>query len=141
MVTRWVHLAPTICTLAEGEFGVAILHVRGVPDSLYEQIRRRAVSERRSIGGEVILLLEQAVAERPAEHDDPEYREFRRRADVLRRQADEWYQERRRPIDPDAYAAMLEDMMRRAEERAERFGPFPDSVAMLQAGRKRTELA
>src|SRR5919199_4139767 len=40
---------------------VATLHVRKVPDYLYEAIRERAEREGRSIGGEVICLLEEML--------------------------------------------------------------------------------
>ena len=40
---------------------MATLHVRKVPDYLYEAIRERAEREGRSIGGEVICLLEEAL--------------------------------------------------------------------------------
>jgi len=44
-----------------------ILHVRNVPEELYEQIRRRAELEQRSISAEVTNLLQTALnqAERP----------------------------------------------------------------------------
>ena len=44
-----------------------ILHVRNVPEELYEQIQRRAESEQRSISAEVVDLLRAALnqAERP----------------------------------------------------------------------------
>ena len=40
---------------------MATLHVRKVPDPLYEAIRERAEREGRSIGGEVVCLLEEAL--------------------------------------------------------------------------------
>src|SRR5919199_764730 len=40
---------------------MATLHVRKVPDYLYEAIRERAEREGRSIGGEVICLLEETL--------------------------------------------------------------------------------
>src|ERR687885_1270906 len=40
---------------------VATLHVRKVPDYLYEAIRERAEREGRSIGGEVVCLLEETL--------------------------------------------------------------------------------
>jgi plasmid stability protein len=40
---------------------MAILHVRGVPDELYEQLRRLAQHRQRSLAAEVINLLTQAV--------------------------------------------------------------------------------
>jgi plasmid stability protein len=49
-----------------GRMRTAILHVRNVPDELYEELRRRAAAERRSLGGEVVVLLADAI-QRPAE--------------------------------------------------------------------------
>ena len=37
---------------------MAILHVRNVPDELYERIKKRARSTRRSLSAEVLALLE-----------------------------------------------------------------------------------
>lgn len=41
---------------------MAILHVRNVPDELYERLRHQAQSQSRSISAEVIVLLERALA-------------------------------------------------------------------------------
>jgi len=40
---------------------MAILHVRSVPDELYDQLRALAEEDRRSLSAEVIWLLEEAV--------------------------------------------------------------------------------
>jgi plasmid stability protein len=58
-----------------------ILHVRNVPEDLYERIRRRASSEKRSLSAEVIGLLEAGLAAQPssAELDD-----YLRRLDEFR---------------------------------------------------------
>jgi plasmid stability protein len=42
---------------------MATLHVRGLPDELYEQVRRLASARHRSLSAEVTALLEQALAE------------------------------------------------------------------------------
>lgn len=42
---------------------MSILHVRNIPDELYERIRRRARAQRRSISAEVIVLLKRALTE------------------------------------------------------------------------------
>ena len=42
-----------------------ILHVRNVPDDLYEHIRRQAQEQNRSISAQVVHLLERAVLESP----------------------------------------------------------------------------
>ena len=41
---------------------MAILHVRNVPDDLYESIRQQAQAQNRSISAEVIVLLQRALA-------------------------------------------------------------------------------
>ena len=46
---------------------MTILHVRNVPEQLYERIKVRAETQRRSLSAEVIALLESAIEE--AEHD------------------------------------------------------------------------
>ena len=38
------------------------LHVRNVPESLYDQIRQRAQMQNRSLSAEVIMLLDHALA-------------------------------------------------------------------------------
>jgi antitoxin FitA len=46
---------------------MATLHVRNVPESLYEQIRERAEARSRSLSAEVVVLLTQALeGERPS---------------------------------------------------------------------------
>lgn len=40
-----------------------ILHVRNVPDQLYERIRQRAIQQNRSISAEVVILLNKALAQ------------------------------------------------------------------------------
>ena len=44
---------------------MAILHVRNVPQALYERLRRKAAAERRSLSAEVVRLLEAATELRP----------------------------------------------------------------------------
>lgn len=46
---------------------MTILHVRNVPEPLYERIKARAETQRRSLSAEVIALLESAIEE--AERD------------------------------------------------------------------------
>lgn len=45
---------------------MSTLHVRNVPEDLYEEIQRRAAAQRRSISSEVISLLRQAVSQSQA---------------------------------------------------------------------------
>jgi plasmid stability protein len=40
-----------------------ILHVRNVPDTMYERIQRLATTQRRSISAEVIALLDHALTD------------------------------------------------------------------------------
>ncbi len=42
---------------------MATLHVRNVPDALYERLRRRAEIQNRSLSAEVISLLDRALDE------------------------------------------------------------------------------
>ena len=42
---------------------MSVLHVRNVPDALYERLRRRAGEQRRSLSAEVITLLSKALEE------------------------------------------------------------------------------
>ena len=46
---------------------MATLHVRNVPDSLYERLRRQAEAENRSLSAEVIILLNRALDTTPAD--------------------------------------------------------------------------
>jgi plasmid stability protein len=49
---------------------MSILHVRNVPDELYERLQRRAEGQGRSITAEVISLLWQALEEADASQAD-----------------------------------------------------------------------
>ena len=49
---------------------MAILHVRNVPDELYERIRHKAQAQNRSISAEVIVLLQRALAETDRSQDE-----------------------------------------------------------------------
>lgn len=55
---------------------MATLYVENVPDELYDALRERAKLHRRSITAEVLALLEDNV---------PTEKEFKRRADLLRK--------------------------------------------------------
>jgi len=47
---------------------LSTLHVRNVPDALYERLRQRAAEQRRSLSAEVIILLSRALdQEQPPE--------------------------------------------------------------------------
>lgn len=45
-------------------YGMPALHVRGVPEDVYEALRRRAKEQGRSISSETIAILKSAVADR-----------------------------------------------------------------------------
>ncbi len=60
---------------------MATLYVENVPDDLYEALRKRARSHRRSIAAEVLELLEQHI---PAKNALSERRSFARKLERLR---------------------------------------------------------
>jgi plasmid stability protein len=60
------------------------LHVRNVPEDLYERIRRLAVAEKRSLSAQVVVLLESAV-ERQAAPPGPLFERIRRRREQIER--------------------------------------------------------
>jgi plasmid stability protein len=60
---------------------MATLYVENVPDDLYEALRKRARTQRRSIAAEVLSLLEQFI---PTEKELKRRREATRRLDQLR---------------------------------------------------------
>ena len=49
---------------------MSILHVRNIPDELYDRIRQRARAQNRSISAEVIMLLDRALAEAERSQSD-----------------------------------------------------------------------
>jgi plasmid stability protein len=49
---------------------MSILHVRNVPNELYERIRRQAQAQNRSISAEIIVLLNRALAETGQSQDE-----------------------------------------------------------------------
>ncbi|HEY6962749.1 MAG TPA: Clp protease N-terminal domain-containing protein [Gaiellaceae bacterium] len=51
---------------------MATLHVRNVPDELYEELRAAAERDGRSIGAESVILLRRALVERRAVHETVE---------------------------------------------------------------------
>ncbi|MFO7696058.1 MAG: Arc family DNA-binding protein [Anaerolineae bacterium] len=42
---------------------MSTLHVRNVPEALYERLRQRAAEQRRSLSAEVVILLSQALSQ------------------------------------------------------------------------------
>jgi plasmid stability protein len=82
---------------------VPILHVRNVPDELYERIRARAAVHRRSITAETVALLEAGLSAEPTSDELEEWWERARR-----------FRERMRlkGVEFDATAAIREDRER-----------------------------
>ena len=76
---------------------VAVLHVRNVPDEVYEELRDSAKREGRSIGSEAIVLLRAALEER------------RRRTDLVRQLEDVRRRLRVRPGGPTPEELIRED--------------------------------
>jgi plasmid stability protein len=60
---------------------MATLYVENVPEDLYEALRKRAKSQRRSIAAEVLSLLEQNI---PTQKSLKTRREFLRKLEQLR---------------------------------------------------------
>ena len=55
-------MQPTVVSLSRiREITMSILHVRNIPDDLYQRIQRRAEAQGRSITAEVVSLLERAI--------------------------------------------------------------------------------
>ena len=77
-----------------------ILHVRNVPEDLYDRIRKRARANHRSITAETIALLQAGLSASPTQEESDDWferaREFRERM-------------RARGISFDATAAIRED--------------------------------
>lgn len=65
---------------------MATLHVRNVPDELYERVRQLAARRNRSISAEVISLL--GIAARPDE--DAVFERINRRRSLLRQRVGEF---------------------------------------------------
>ena len=66
--------------------GMATLHVRNVPDELYERIRRRAAQENRSLSAEVVALLDQ-VTQRDPDATTALFDRIRRRRHRIQRES------------------------------------------------------
>lgn len=64
---------------------MATLHVRNVPDDLYERIQRRAAAQNRSVSAEVVTLLRQAVLRHP-DAEAALFERMRRRRQLLQEQ-------------------------------------------------------
>lgn len=63
------------------------LHVRNVPDELYDRLRRRASAENRSLSAEVLELLDAATRLQP-ESTPVLFERIRRRRSELQRTSD-----------------------------------------------------
>jgi plasmid stability protein len=67
---------------------MATLHVRNVPDDLYDELRAAAEADGRSIGAEAISLLRGALTERSALHEGVRRVVSERRSPFLQRYAE-----------------------------------------------------
>jgi hypothetical protein len=67
---------------------VATLHVRNVPDELYEELRARAERDGRSIGAEAIALLRGALTQRARAYEGVQHTVVRRKSAFTRRFAE-----------------------------------------------------
>ena len=83
---------------------MATLHVRGVPDELYERLRTEAEASRRSISAETIELLRRALE--AGSEGKLSIRAFLERADRIRAES------RRQPGSPTAVELIREDRER-----------------------------
>jgi plasmid stability protein len=83
---------------------MATLYVENVPDDLYEALRTRAKSRRRSIAAEVLALLEENI---------PTAKELKAREDLLRR----IIRMRQRPTKSKGPFPSTEEMIREDRER------------------------
>jgi plasmid stability protein len=82
---------------------MATLYVRDMPNDLYEQLRKRAAEEGRSISQEAVRLLRRAlVTARPT--PDPEFQAW---LDRVREQRERWAREGRKF--PDSTTLIRED--------------------------------
>ncbi|HXT34847.1 MAG TPA: Arc family DNA-binding protein [Chloroflexota bacterium] len=61
---------------------MASLHVRNVPEDLYNQLHQRAEAERRSLSAEVVILLQQAMAQ-PRAYNPAAYADLFQRNQAL----------------------------------------------------------
>jgi plasmid stability protein len=52
----------TLSTIDKRGVKMATLHIRNVPDELYEQLRQRAEAQHRSLSAELITLLENVLS-------------------------------------------------------------------------------
>jgi plasmid stability protein len=86
---------------------MATLYVENIPDDLYEALRNRAKSKRRSIAAEVLALLEENV---------PTEKELKTRHEFYRR---------------------IIEMRERSKELAKGKGPFPSTEEMIREDRER----
>jgi plasmid stability protein len=58
---------------------MATLHVRNVPEPLYDRLRKRAQEQNRSISAEIVVLLDYALQESESSQEDTLDRIRRRR--------------------------------------------------------------
>lgn len=143
---------------------MASIHIENVPDELYTRLQQRAAADHRSFEGEVVTLLEQAVA--GPENGVPTSEE-ERLAEIFRRASEwsgpyEWIPEDRTGgqgepdsgtptpnkmifwrvgagLSPEEYAVVWARMKANQDALAARYGIFPDSVEDIRAVRAERE--
>ena len=59
---------------------MATLHVRNVPDALYDRLRRQAEAQNRSLSAEILIVLDRALSEGPNSQSERLARVSRRRS-------------------------------------------------------------
>jgi plasmid stability protein len=137
---------------------MATIYIDNVPDDLYARLQQRAATDHRSFEGEIVALLEGAVA---GPQNNADESEEVRLAGILQR-ASEWsgpYEwvpeggtESGTPVSnkmlfwrvganrtPEEEAAVWETNDALRERLAARYGPFPDSVEDIRALRAERE--
>lgn len=80
---------------------MATLHVRNIPDVLYDQLKSLATAENQSLSAEVVTLLRQAVTERQRRMNQEQVVERMRRRRYIPR-----------PDMPDSIMLLREDRQR-----------------------------
>jgi plasmid stability protein len=103
---------------------MATLHVRNVPDDLYEQLKQLAASEKRSISAQVVTLLDQMLPASSQKEDQARsHRLFRRKTTEPAATVGE-------------VTAVLEEISHRRQSRNSA-PELPDSTALLREDRER----
>ena len=117
---------------------MARLIIDDVPNSLYEEVRQRAAAERRSLGNEVIRLLERAVAG-PAQTSQGTVPESDTPIEMPLPPEPDAAHGGRRAVSQEEHAQALEALDTHRQRLRVKYGTFPDSTDVLRAERARDE--